>query len=222
MNSKIWVIPVTILILVVIAWLFRWENAGQQGNKTYHYDRWISQGWVTVISPTAFYEMPVLSSEELNIEQNNQISILGMKEALDNNALIMRNDEQLNNDFQRYEKKGIYLHYQLQAHDISISNMSDEEKTILDDYLVSKDHKGAFSDTYINLKAAYDRYWKAYNDNKNLHNIAHDQAIQVLSKKAVSQRRLVSVGGTLLGLAALIWLIVFFVLSGKTSKHSEP
>jgi len=58
-----WVLPLTILVLLVLAMVFRWESPGRvvDGNELiiYSHDRWLDQHWVKVYSPYELIDRPL-------------------------------------------------------------------------------------------------------------------------------------------------------------------
>lgn len=226
MRSRIWIIPAIIIVLVAGAWLFRWENNGQQGNKAYFYDRWLSQGWVKVVSPTAFYEAPVIAQDVLLLEKDKQAVILGAADNVSNNQAIMARNLEKADGFQDYEKKGVDVYSSVKFGYRDPASLSDYEKQALRDYMKASGKTTdlrEFSSTYVDLKGAFDSYWNAHNENIRIDKQIQVQATQFLFKKAVDKRRIASIGSLLVGLAAVIWLVTVFLLYGKTNKtvHKE-
>ena len=42
-KSRIWIIPVTVIVLIITAWAFRWGDGGYKDNRTYYVDRWLGK-----------------------------------------------------------------------------------------------------------------------------------------------------------------------------------
>lgn len=210
--------PVIIIVLVAGAWALRWENNGQQGNKSYHYDRWLSQGWVKVISPTAFYEAPVIAQDILLLEKDRQVVILGLVDKISNNHAVMARNIEKADGFQDYEKKGLDLYSYVKYGSREPSSLSDYEKQAIRDYMAASGKVSAnreLSSTYRELKTSFDAYWNAHNNNIQLQNMAQEQAARILSQKAVEKRRIASIGSLTIGLVALSGLIYLYLSAGK-------
>lgn len=156
------------------------------------------------------------------LEKDKQAIILGVVDNIFSNGAIMERDLQKADGFQDYEKIGFNVYSSIKFGYRDASSLSDYEKQALRDYMKANGKATSsreFSSTYVDLKAAFDGYWNAHNENIRIDKQIQEQATQILSNKAVEKRRIASIGSAAIGLAALLWLIAIFILAGRQKKQ---
>ena len=78
MTNKRWIVPLIILIILLGAYGFRWEQGEtitKNNTKTVFYkDRWLAQQWHKYYAANNYYELPFISDYAVNIKAQDIIN----------------------------------------------------------------------------------------------------------------------------------------------------
>jgi hypothetical protein len=66
MRIRLWTVPFTIIVVLIIAGVSRWDLIDQEDNKIYYTDRWLGQTWVLDRSNSPWFGYPLIAAEDID------------------------------------------------------------------------------------------------------------------------------------------------------------
>jgi len=223
-KSRIWIIPVTVIVLIITAWAFRWGDGGYKDNRTYYVDRWLGQTWVKDRSNNAYAEYPLIDTATKNQAVQKIIaSDPAKKKEIDELTSKMSEYDKLvsANAYYNSEYLSLSQKYREEWRSINRPNIqrwmfniqtSPSEEAQIAQYANGKIPKEIQAGYYI-YNDAQKMLQALYKQNTEIMNSYQATASQQLYDKAVKDRKVASIGSVAIGGASLLWLIYFFLFN---------
>lgn len=222
-NNRIWIIPTTIILLLVAAWSFRWGDGGKQGNKTYYIDRWLGQTWVKEVTEGGYAEYPIITSN-LDLETQKAIDASPdlsdqMKKLEENikiqDEIVVQNRSYISqyNSLASVREKEWHASHPNSWHFLT---MPEDEKQYINSHIQSDIIDGYNTWATANVESV-----RLNKERNNIWNSVQGLIKQKHMDGAIMNRRIASIGSVTIGLIALISLVSLFVLDKKKTMKSE-
>lgn len=233
-EKRTWIIPATIIILVITAWAFRWGEGGYKDNKTYYVDRWLGQTWVKEVKPNSYSEYPLIAEEQLVSETqkaiiampDKKVELEGLSERIAEYNLVAQANVRLFDQFQRLSTQ-----YGKEWLDTNRKDLIPWVRNQLAQSLYSEDQAARayiLSKIPQDIRDGHETYLDAQNmaltldkQKTDIWNTFQNMSEGKLYDEAVKERKAATMGSMLIGAAALIWLIYLFVFDKPRSLKKE-
>lgn len=222
-SNRIWIIPTAIILLLIVAWFFRWGDGGKQGNRTYYIDRWLGQTWVKEVTEGGYAEYPVITGNfdletQKAIDASSELSYQ-MKNLEDNikiqDAIVVPNRSYISqyNSLASAREKEWHASHPNSWH---FSTMPEDEKQYINSHIPSDIINGYNTWATANVESV-----RLNKERNNIWNSVQGQIKQEHMGGAIANRRIASIGSVTIGLIALMSLLSLFVLDKKKTVKSE-
>lgn len=232
-RKRLWVIPITIILLVVLAWTFRWGVAGQN----HAVDRWLGQTWNA--EKTAPYipqnSINDRAQELINMDSSKIAVINQIDKQLDDankttsqNATYVDQIKSLEEDYRTKYTEGWLRVNQPQVYALKKDYGITLRYNTIPSTVIAEISQRVTNSIPADISDGYNEYVRAKTQAESLEKqksdiftVAQGDAYKELHQKVERERKIASTASLAIAFGALIWLIYLFVFEGRSNQEKE-